>query len=198
MRVNIIDYGAGNLHSLQKALVASGASAAVESDPAACLAGDVLCLPGVGAFPHAAARIAPAREVIRAAMSNGLPTIGVCLGMQLLFEESDEGAGDGLGVLAGRVTRLAAERVPHIGWNTIEPGGTDLLVKSGLSVAYYAHGFACRPRDDSIVVAWSTHGGDRFPAIVRSRNVLGVQFHPEKSSLAGVRFLRLALAECIR
>jgi glutamine amidotransferase len=111
--------------------------------------------------------------------------------MQLLFDASDEGEGAGLGLIPGRVTRIQARRVPQIGWNTVEPARADvrdpLLAASGLSVAYYANSFVCRPADgDASVVAWSEHEGDRFPAFVRHANTVGVQFHPEKSSAPGV------------
>ena len=207
MRVTIVDYGAGNLHSLAKALRQAGGDVRVESDPATALETDVLVLPGVGAFPRAAAHLAPAREAFRDAIAAGLPLIGVCLGMQLLLDASDEGEGQGLGLIPGVVTRLHAPRVPQIGWNDIEPGdalradpaprGVDpALARSGLRTAYYANGFACRPTDGRAVTAWSTHGDDRFPAMVRQGRAVGVQFHPEKSSAPGVALLRALLQEC--
>lgn|SRR5512146_1356567 len=195
LRVTIFDYGAGNLHSLAKALSADDAQVAVVSDPGAALETDVLVLPGVGNFSLAAARTESARDEMRQAIIAGLPTLGVCLGMQLLFDESDEGPGRGLGVVAGRVTSLQARRSPQIGWNTIDDARDPLFDAAPLSTAYYANGFVCRPRDPRSVIAWSTHEADRFPAAVRVGRALGVQFHPEKSSAAGVRFLRAFLEE---
>lgn len=195
LRVTIFDYGAGNLHSLAKAVSADDVRVAVVSDPVAALETDVLVLPGVGNFSLAAARTESAREEMRQAIIGGLPTLGVCLGMQLLFDESDEGPGRGLGVVAGRVTSLQARRSPQIGWNTIDDAHDPLFDAAPLSTAYYANGFVCRPRDSSSVIAWSTHEADRFPAAVRVGRALGVQFHPEKSSAAGVRFLRAFLEE---
>jgi glutamine amidotransferase len=192
-RVTLFDYGAGNLHSLVKSLERAGADVRVETDPTAAVQDtDALVLPGVGAFASAVERLAPGREAMRDALAGGLPGLGICLGMQLLFDGSDEGAGAGLGLIPGRVTRIQARRVPQIGWNTIEPAGEagahdPLLAVSGLSVAYYANSFVCRPRDDDAsVVAWSQHEGDRFPAVVRHARTVGVQFHPEKSSAPGV------------
>jgi glutamine amidotransferase len=192
-RVTLFDYGAGNLHSLAKSLERAGAAVHVETDPAAAVRDtDALVLPGVGAFASAAQRLAPGRAAMRDALADGLPALGICLGMQLLFEASDEGAGLGLGLIPGRVTRIRARRVPQIGWNAIEPAGDaaardPLLAASGLSIAYYANSFVCRPADgDASVVAWSEHEGDRFPAFVRHANTVGVQFHPEKSSAPGV------------
>lgn len=195
MRVTIFDYGAGNLHSLAKALEQADVTVRVETDPARAVETDALVLPGVGAFGSAAARLAPGRAAMRGAIADGLPTIGICLGMQLLFYSSDEGAGAGLGLIPGRVSRLAAERVPQIGWNTLVDVREPLLAIAPLPIAYYANSFVCRPTDESSVVAWSEHEGDRFPAVVRAGAALGVQFHPEKSSTAGVRFLHAFLDE---
>jgi glutamine amidotransferase len=116
--------------------------------------------------------------------------------MQLLFDGSDEGEGAGLGVVPGRVTRLRAVRVPQIGWNAVEPEpGESLFVAAPLPMVYYANSYVCRPDDASVVTAWSEHEGDRFPAAVRAGRAVGVQFHPEKSSMDGVRFLRAFLDE---
>ena len=198
MRITIFDYGAGNLHSLAKALDVENAIVHVEADPLRAVETDVLVLPGVGAFGAAVARLAPGRDAMRAAIRAGLPTIGICLGMQLLFEESDEGTGEGLGILPGRVTRLAARRVPQIGWNEVSAGkDDDLFRRAPLPIAYYANSFVCRPVDDRNVIAWTTHEGDRFPAAVRAGATVGVQFHPEKSSSAGVEFLHTFVRETI-
>jgi glutamine amidotransferase len=196
MRVVVFDYGAGNLHSLVKALEGPGVEVRVEIDPVRAVAADtdVLVLPGVGAFGAATERLAPGREAMRKAIVNGLPTIGICLGMQLLFDGSDEGGGAGLGVIPGRVTRLRAARVPQIGWNEVVPvSGEPLLVAAPLPMAYYANSYVCRPVSAGVVTAWTEHEGDRFPAAVRAGRAVGVQFHPEKSSTPGVAFLRAFL-----
>ena len=196
MKVTIFDYGAGNLHSLAKALEREGSEVVVEVDPARAASTDVLVLPGVGAFGSAAARLAPGRDAMRSAVLAGLPTIGICLGMQLLFDDSEEGEGAGLGVVRGRVARLDAVRVPQIGWNAVVAvEGDPLFASAPLPMAYYANSFVCRPRDERSVIAWSEHEGDRFAAAVRSGNAVGVQFHPEKSSSDGVRFLHAFLDE---
>jgi imidazole glycerol-phosphate synthase subunit HisH len=195
MRVTIFDYGAGNLHSLGKALEEADVDVRVETDPARAVETDALVLPGVGAFGAAAARLAPGRADMRRAITEGLPTIGICLGMQLLFYSSDEGVGAGLGIIPGRVTRIGAERVPQIGWNAVDGAHESLFAAAPLPIAYYANSFVCRPSEDSSVIAWSEHEGDRFPAAVRVGSTVGVQFHPEKSSSAGVRFLHAFLDE---
>ena len=193
MRVTVFDYGAGNLHSLIKALAAPDREVRVECDARRALDTDLLVLPGVGAFQAAAARLAPALGEVRDALERGLPCLGICLGMQLLFDRSEEGPGEGLGVIRGDVTRVRARRVPHIGWNALEETRDPVFDAAPLTLAYFANGFACRPESDECVVAWTTHECDRFAAAVRVRNVMGVQFHPEKSSGAGIRFLRAAV-----
>jgi glutamine amidotransferase len=196
VRVTIFDYGAGNLHSLAKALDVEGMDVCIEADPRRSVDTDVLVLPGVGAFGAAVDRLAPGRELMRAALLDGLPAIGICLGMQLLFDESDEGGGAGLGVIPGRVTRLEADRVPQIGWNEVRAEAGDALFgRAPLPIAYYANSFVCRPVTPETVIAWTTHEDDRFPAAVRAGNTVGVQFHPEKSSAAGVEFLHAFLRD---
>jgi imidazole glycerol-phosphate synthase subunit HisH len=167
----------------------------VTEDPLAALTSDVMVLPGVGAFAPAAERLRAARGALRAALRGGFPCVGICLGMQLLFEGSEEGDGEGLGVIQGSVTRLRARRVPHIGWTTIDDASDAAFERAPIDVAYYANGFACRPARSDVVRAWSVHDGDRFPAMVRDGRTVGVQFHPEKSSRAGVAFLRALIHE---
>jgi len=194
VRVTLFDYGAGNIHSLAKALATTaGAEVRVQTDPVKALDTDVLVLPGVGAFGAAAARLEPGREQMRQALQEGLPCLGICLGMQLFFEGSDEGEGLGLGVFKGRVTRLRAKHVPHIGWNSVEEDAA--VPGTKLDTVYYAHSFVCRAEESGVVAGWTTHEEDRFPASVRRGKVLGVQFHPEKSSAAGVRFVQAFLRE---
>ena len=198
MHVTIFDYGAGNLHSLAKAVESGGVDVRIETDPVRAVETDALVLPGVGAFGAAAERLAPGRDAMRQAVADGVPMIGICLGMQLLFDASDEGEGAGLGLIPGRVSRLRAERVPQIGWNTLDDARDSLFDAAPLSIAYYANSFVCRPEDPSRVIAWSEHEGDRFPAAVRAGSAIGVQFHPEKSSSGGVRLLHAFLDEARR
>ena len=200
MRATIFDYGAGNIHSLAKAIEAAGATVVIEPDPVLAIDTDVLVLPGVGAFGAAAERLAPGRDAMRAALDAGLPCLGICLGMQLLLEGSEENAPNagGLGIIDGQVTRLRGQRVPQIGWNSIDGGEDPLLDDAPLAYAYYANSYVCRPADDSVARAWSTHDDDRFAAVIRTGNTVGVQFHPEKSSAPGLRFLRAFLVGAAR
>ncbi|MEO7041698.1 MAG: imidazole glycerol phosphate synthase subunit HisH [Gemmatimonadaceae bacterium] len=184
--ITIFDYGAGNIHSLVKALdTGDSVEVRLESDPIAALRTDALVLPGVGAFSNAAARLSAGAQRMREEILGGLPTLGICLGMQLLFDSSEEGAGSGLGVIPGRVRRLRAARVPQIGWNEIES-----LDESLPEVAYFANSYVCEPDSDDCIMAYSTHERDRFASVVSVCNAIGVQFHPEKSSSAGVSFVR--------
>jgi glutamine amidotransferase len=195
IRATILDYGAGNLHSLSKALAMPGVSVEIATDPALAIDTDVLVLPGVGAFTGAASFLAPGRTAIRRALTDGLPCLAICLGMQLLFDASDEGPGAGLGVFAGRVRRVSAALVPHMGWNTLQEATDPLAGEGGLAMAYYAHSFACPPAEPGVTTAWTVVDGDRFPAIVRRERTVGVQFHPEKSSAPGVRFIHRFLTD---
>ncbi len=189
MKVAILDYGAGNLHSLAKGLSRAGAEVSIETEVDRVLSRDAMILPGVGAFSLAAEFLAPHRERIRSALSAGFPCLGICLGMQLLFEESEEGGGRGLGFFKGRVRRLRSQRVPQIGWNDLEETSGELFAASSLQTAYFANSFVCEPQDDESVRAWATHESDRFVASIASQNVVGVQFHPEKSSDRGICFI---------
>jgi glutamine amidotransferase len=126
---------------------------------------------------------------VKRALESGQPALGICLGMQLLFDSSEEGEGQGLGVIAGRVTRLTSRRIPHIGWTPVEHVPSEM---------YFAHSYACRPTDVSVVRSWAVHDGDRLAAIVRAKNIVGVQFHPEKSSRAGLKLLESLIHEVAR
>ncbi len=191
MEVGLLDSGAGNLHSLRKAIERFGVRTRVSDDWNTVLASDALILPGVGAFGAAVGSLPDDPEPIREALDAGLPCLGICLGMQLLFESSEEAGGSGIGLIKGTVRRLVANTVPHIGWNDVEVApDTDVgIVEPGL-VAYFANSFVCHPADDSCVVAWSSVDAVRFPSVVRYRNTWGVQFHPEKSSTPGLALIR--------
>ena len=190
LRVTVFDYGAGNLHSLVKSMDGIDVVVRIEPDSRELLKDtDALVLPGVGAFSRAADRLGAERESLRQALNDGLPALCICLGMQLLFDRSEEGAGRGIGLIRGDVARLTSARVPQIGWNTVEWNDE---ADDGLEIAYFANSYVCRPHPASgrSVIAWSEHEGDRFVAAVRHRETLGIQFHPEKSSRPGVTLIR--------
>ncbi len=190
MNVALFDYGAGNLHSLGKALEAGGAKVVVTPSWDDALSLDALVLPGVGSFGAAVNALERHRERIRSALADGLPTLGICLGMQLLFESSEEGPGQGIGWIPGTVRLLRSAVVPQMGWNDVTAVGDPLFRDSGNLVAYFANSFVCAPRDPACVVATAEYQGDLFPAAVRRGRTWGVQFHPEKSSTPGIGLLR--------
>lgn len=194
MRVALFDYGVGNLHSLGKALEGAGARVEVTRDWSRALALDALVLPGVGAFAAAVAALPSDPEPVRDALARGLPCLGICLGMQLLFDESAEGEGRGLGVVPGRVRRLHASIVPQMGWNDVEFAGDPLFAGLPGLTAYYANSFVCEPEQESDVVARTRYEDDIFAAAVRRHRTWGVQFHPEKSSGPGRRLIANFLA----
>lgn len=194
-RVAIIDYGVGNLRSVEKAFAATGCEALISSDEAVLRAAQRLVLPGVGAF---AACMKALKErgldrVVREKASEGTPLLGVCVGMQMLFEESDEfGSTPGLGLLQGSVRRFGNELVvPQVGWNRIHRKREHVLfdgIDDGV-FCYFVHSFYCRPGDTDVVVG-ETEYGQRYASIVARGNICGVQFHPEKSQDVGLRMLR--------
>jgi glutamine amidotransferase len=199
-RVAVVDYGAGNLRSVAKALERSGLRAQVCGDPASVRGADGVVLPGVGAFADAAMslRAKGLDEAIVAAIESGRPYLGLCLGLQLLFEESDEhGATPGFGLLPGRIERFGnhdAEgrvlRVPHIGWNSVRFEGAHPMLERlpREDFFYFVHSYRAVPRDPSLVVGTTDYGGP-FAAAVAKGQAFAVQFHPEKSQASGKRLL---------
>jgi glutamine amidotransferase len=201
--IAVVDYGMGNRRSVQKALEHVGARAEITREHDRIRAADGVVLPGVGAFPLAMRNLLELGldSVIRAIVAAGRPLLGVCLGMQLLFERSDElGETYGLGLIPGTVTPLQTGglRVPHIGWNEVRferPSPlTARLPESGCAF-YHVHSLAARPSDPADLVGTTTYG-ERFATIVERGSVLGVQFHPEKSSLDGLRMLESFAGLC--
>ncbi len=194
--IAIIDYGAGNLHSVQKAVQFVGGSSFLAGTSEEILNADKVILPGVGAFQVGMTGLRKKGLVsaINGFVSTGRPFLGICLGMQLLFEESDEGGRQsGLGLLPGRVVTFGATdlKVPQIGWNQIAHQRNSLLlanVTSG-SYVYFNHSYYCQPSDPDHILA-TTEYGDPFASIVASGNIYGFQFHPEKSQHVGLQLLQ--------
>ena len=201
-RVAIVDYGVGNLRSVERALAGAGAEVVISPDPRVVLASDAVVLPGVGAFAPAAALLLGSGlgEAVREAARRGRPVLGVCLGFQLLFESSEEGeGGEGLGLLPGRVRRIDAApplKVPHMGWNRLRmrrPSALTAGVPEG-AWCYFVHSYAAAA-DPADVVA-SVHYGGEIVAICERGTVTGTQFHPEKSGPAGLRIYANLVGAC--
>jgi glutamine amidotransferase len=200
--IAIADYGMGNRRSVEKALEHVGARPRITRDAELLRSADGVVLPGVGAFPEAMRHVTrlgldqPLADRARA----GGPLLGLCLGMQLLFDRSSEHEGAaGLGLLPGEVTRLAAPKLPHIGWNLVG-FERDSALTEGLGEAaafYHVHSFACRPADEGDVVGRAEYG-ERFASIVERGALFGTQFHPEKSSVDGLALLRNFAGVCAR
>jgi glutamine amidotransferase len=193
--IALIDYGAGNLTSVRKALTALGADFATPARPEECSRFSAVIVPGVGNFAATSALVGRWRDTIAETARRGTPLLGICLGMQWLFEGSDEAPEvPGLGVLEGRVTRLRGNpdlglKIPHVGWNALDFRRTARIL-SGLEPhphVYFTHSYAA-PVTDACVAA-TTHG-ETFASVVERGNVFGVQFHPEKSSDAGLQIIR--------
>jgi imidazole glycerol-phosphate synthase subunit HisH len=182
VRVAVVDHGMGNLRSVSRALEAAGAQVEVTSEHSTIDASDALCVPGQGIFGRCMAALTERclDKAVVEWLSARRPFLGICLGMQVLFEDSAEGDGcRGLGVLAGRVVRLPdSVRVPHIGWNTVNG-----------EYFYFDHSYAVLPGEESVVRGWCSNGID-FAAWVETGSATAVQFHPEKSGSTGIEFLR--------
>lgn len=194
--IAIVDYGAGNLHSVNKAVEFVGGQAIVTSDPKKIIDADKVILPGVGAFKDGLNGL-QARNLISLITNyaaTGKPLLGICLGMQLLFEESEEqGIHQGLGLLAGRVIsfRDSSLKIPHIGWNTISLERRSSLF-SGIQTGdhmYFNHTYCCCPQENEDILT-STNYGVSFSSAVNRGNIYGVQFHPEKSQKIGLKLLQ--------
>ena len=194
-RIVLVDHGTGNLTSLERALDLGGAEVVRTSSPASLASADAVVLPGVGAFPAAmnSLRRLGFAEAIRQWAADGRPLLGVCLGMQLLFEGSDEAGGaEGLSLIEGRVRKLDArgERLPHIGWTEVT-WVREHPLRAGISqptALYHVHSFVCDPTVPEVVLATAEHG-EAFTTAVGSGGTVGVQFHPEKSSTDGLRMV---------
>jgi glutamine amidotransferase len=179
--VAVLDYGMGNLRSVAKALEAAGAGTVVTSDNDRVLDCDALCVPGQGIFGRCMDNLEDAGQddLVKRWIDAGRPYLGICLGLQILFERSEEQEAAGLSILPGEVSRLSGEvRVPHMGWSEVNG-----------EYYYFDHSYAVRPADAALVTGWCDHGW-RFAASVRRGSVTGVQFHPEKSGRAGIDLLR--------
>jgi glutamine amidotransferase len=186
--LTLLDYGVGNLHSLIKALERAGAKVEVVADARRLLKSRAIVLPGVGGFAAGRRAIRSVRRDLKKKLDDGTPCLGVCLGMQLLFDSSEEAAGRGIGLLPGAVRRLEHPRLPHIGWNQVAHRGLGIFAGIPRHTRFYfVHSFA--PSACGDFVAAETSYGRRFASAVCRGPVWGVQFHPEKSSAWGLKLI---------
>ena len=196
MTIAVIDYEMGNLRSVQKALERVGADAVITRDPDVIMGAGAAVLPGVGAFGACMENLRRHGlvEPVKIFAASGRPFLGICVGMQILFEESEEfGPVAGLGVLPGRIVRFRSRdvKIPHMGWNALHvvkhAPALDGIAEG--TYVYFVHSYYAEPSDPAIVAATSTYGSETFTAAVARENVFATQFHPEKSQHAGLRLL---------
>jgi glutamine amidotransferase len=191
-KISIVDYGVGNLHSIRRGIELAGADARVTSDRSEIEASDAIVLPGVGAFDDAMDGLKDKLEPIMDAVQGGKPLLGICLGMQLLLTRSEEGRSMGLNIIPGEVVRLPkGQKVPQMGWNSLEIRREHPIIAgiAPASYVYFVHSYYTRPKDSSAILTTTDYGID-FPSIIAQDSIIGVQFHPEKSSKIGLQMLK--------
>jgi imidazole glycerol-phosphate synthase subunit HisH len=193
--IAIIDYGVGNLKSVYKALIGLGFEAVITSSEDEINSSKALILPGVGAYKDAMDNLNKSGLVgcIKENIQKGKPVLGICLGMQLFYEKSyEDGEYEGLGLLKGEIVRFSDElKVPHMGWNNFIKGTEDSIAKdiNNDEYVYFVHSYYLKPEDEKEVVLWTDYGTN-VPAVVRKDNIIGMQFHPEKSGETGIKLLK--------
>jgi glutamine amidotransferase len=205
--VTIIDYGVGNILSVQRGLEYCGAKVLITSNPELILSSKRVVLPGVGAFPNAMEALNKLKliSVVQELDKLGVPLLAICLGMQLLMDQSDEfGVSDGLGLIPGRVVAVPVktttgdiQKIPHIGWSSLYPSGEsenwdETLMQDNQpgDDAYFVHSFMAQPSNQCNQVAHTLYGGHRISAVISKNQITGCQFHPEKSGEVGLKILR--------
>lgn len=188
LSISLLDYGVGNLHSLRKALEGCGAKVTVVSDVKDILDAECIAFPGVGAFDRTMEKILPYREELAEKIRSGTPCIGICIGMQIMFDGSDEGTSPGLGIIGGRVQKLRARQIPQMGWNVVR---SDDPFFDGIDnmYFYFTHSYYAEPTDRGSIKGTIEYEGETYPIYFRNNNFIGTQFHPEKSSVSGTKFL---------
>ncbi len=197
MKITVVDYDMGNLHSVCKGLEHAGAETLITHDPAELASADAIVLPGVGSFDPAMKKIRdrdleqPLKDII----ASGKPFLGICLGLQILFDRSDEGQETGLGIIAGTVKKFQPEpnlTIPQMGWNQIDFAQPNCLLWGELTTAawvYFDHSYYVEPSQADVSAAMVTHGNQTVTAAISQANIMAVQFHPEKSSAIGLKML---------
>ena len=189
MKMLMADYQVGNLHSIKKALELAGAEVEIVTDMSRLLDAKCIVFPGVGAFDCTVAPIDPLTKKINERLEAGVPCLGVCIGTHILFPGSDEGKLTGVSFFDGRVRMLKSRTVPHMGWNTVE-GKDPLMEDVPDNHFYFAHSYYCDPADRDVVKGTTEYEGFEFATLMRRKNVVATQFHPEKSAESVLKFLK--------
>jgi imidazole glycerol-phosphate synthase subunit HisH len=197
MKVAVIDYDMGNLHSVCKALQQNGATPLITHDRHELMSADAIVLPGVGSFDPAVIQLRKRdlEQPIKDAIASGKPFLGICLGLQILFDRSDEGVEPGLGIIPGKVAKFAPEpnlTIPQMGWNQLGIAQPQCALWRNLDPAawvYFVHSYYVAPEDPAVIAATVTHGTQTVTAAIARDNLTAVQFHPEKSADTGLKIL---------
>ena len=189
LNISITDYGVGNLYSIRRSLESCGANVKVLGDMKDLRDAECIVFPGVGAFDATMKKLLPMREEICDMLKSGTPALGICIGMQILYEGSDEGTSPGLGLYKGRVEKLPCKMIPHMGWNQVR-SGDPLLEGIPDDNFYFVHSYYGNPKEDGITLGTTEYEGVEFPSFFRKYNTYGTQFHPEKSSSSGRKVLQ--------
>jgi len=188
LSIHITDYGVGNLYSIRRSLENCGAKVTVVEDIKDLMDAECIVFPGVGAFDKTMEKLLPYRDQICDMLKGGMPALGICIGMQILFEGSDEGKSPGLGLYKGRVEKLDRGTIPHMGWNQVV-SDDPLLNGTPDNNYYFVHSYFGNPKED-ITLGTTEYEGKPFPSFFRKFNTYGTQFHPEKSSSSGRKVLQ--------
>ena len=188
LNISLADYKVGNLHSLKKSLENCGAKVTVVTSMEKLLDAECIAFPGVGAFDKTMEALLPYREEICDKLESGTPGLGICIGTQILTERSQEGTSPGLGFIEGEVVKLKAKQVPHMGWNMVK-ANDPLMDGVENRYFYFANSYYCEPMDRSLICGTTEYEGFDFPTMFRKKNFIGTQFHPEKSSASGLKFI---------
>lgn len=192
-KILLINYGVGNLRSGKKGLEKAGADVEIVNSKIPLTEGDAIVLPGVGAFAEAIRNISSQVQNIKDIVNSGRPILGICLGLQLLFDKSYEGGvTNGLGIMPGDVVKINAKvKLPHIGWNTIRILRTNSLLENvkDNSYMYFVHSYFAKPTTSEFIIS-STEYGEDFPSVIAHKNIFATQFHPEKSGTIGLKILK--------
>jgi len=189
LRISLADYGVGNLHSVKKALELNGAKVDVVTEMKDLLDAECIIFPGVGAFDMTMKKLLPYKEEIAEHLRSGIPALGICIGLQIMFDSSEEGKSGGLSIFDGRIKKLGAERIPHMGWNNVT-SSDELMEDIEDRMFYFAHSYHCSAMRTEVAIGTTEYEGEIFSSFFRTRNVYGTQFHPEKSSVSGLRFIK--------